>query len=327
LPGFLQAIASPLFAAFGAFTGNVVAPPPGRAPAEAVPAPQPEPTVAATVSRVGLPFSRATIKWKAVAKEPVPVAGFVSDVEDFVAALKYTDVPNAACPRAYLNEVLKQLQATAEGAACAGSTATTGGCRDAFDTVFRNQYATAIGSGGACVATSDDDRKALVKVDQKMREFVAANLTTVAEADITFKNRPLTHWTFGAGTGVLASASLTRPRVKLDDDKLVADPLGRIVTMSFVNWSPAGYDAESDRVTLPERIRPFFGVVMTPDFGLTGGVNVLLVRGIGVTAAGAVLFSKGADASEIGAAPANPDKAYKIAYARGLVIGITYNFK
>ena len=48
-----------------------------------------------------------------------------------------------------------------------------------------------------------------------------------------------------------------------------------------------------------ERIRPFFGVTITPDFGLTAGVNLLLTRGIGITAGGVLMFANGAGADQI----------------------------
>ena len=76
-----------------------------------------------------------------------------------------------------------------------------------------------------------------------------------------------------------------------------------------------------------ERTRPFAGVTITPDVGMSAGVNVLLTRGIGVTAGAVLLFAKGAAAEDIGKAPAHADKPYALSFAGGVVIGVSYNFK
>jgi hypothetical protein len=76
-----------------------------------------------------------------------------------------------------------------------------------------------------------------------------------------------------------------------------------------------------------ERFRPFFGAALTPDFGPAAGLNVLLVRGIGVTAGVALLFGTGADADEIGKAPSQPEDPYKLSIARAAFVGISYTYK
>ena len=121
---------------------------------------------------------------------------------------------------------------------------------------------------------------------------------------------------------------LSKPRVKLDDaGTLVADPLNRVMTMAFVNWSPRGYDAESTRVSKAERTRLFFGAALTPDFGTVIGANVLIARGIGITVGVAMLFGKGATKEEIGAPPANSQDAYRLTVSSALFTGISYNYK
>ena len=328
LPAFVQAIASPLFGTFGALAGSaaVRAAPKTPIAAEAAPATPQPPPVSVTVARVGLPFARATIKWKAVAKEPVDVDAFWDATDALVQDLTFHEVPNSPCARvvaAALGDALKNASA---GARCASATATAAGCRSHVDTLIRDAIAQGL-TERACAAASKDDRSAVDKLDDKFRDFAAATMTTAAVGELSFKNRPLRHWSFGAGTGVLARGSLSMPRVNVKNDVLVGDPLSRLVTTSFVNWSYAGYDADRDQVSAAERARPFFGVTMTPDFGLTAGVNVLLTRGIGVTAGGVLMFSKGAAKEEIGKAPANSDKPYALSYASGVVIGVSYNFK
>jgi hypothetical protein len=99
------------------------------------------------------------------------------------------------------------------------------------------------------------------------------------------------------------------------------------MTTAFVNWSPGGYDEKAPSIAAAERFRPFFGAALTPDFGPVAGLNVLLARGIGVTIGGALLFGKGADASEIGGRPSRPDDPYKLAITRTAFVGLSYNYK
>jgi hypothetical protein len=94
-----------------------------------------------------------------------------------------------------------------------------------------------------------------------------------------------------------------------------------------VNVSLAGYDGENPRISVAERFRPFFGAALTPDFGPAAGINVLLVRGIGIAAGGAFLFSKGAERADLGKEPPAPDKPYKLSVARAVFVGISYSYK
>ena len=196
-------------------------------------------------------------------------------------------------------------------------------CRDALDAVLKRAFETAI------KGASDKDAAVVTDVDKKFRELAVNALSTSAELDMTFKNRPLTKFTFGAGGAVIAKAHLNRVRTKIDDKTglLVSDPLPRVMTMAYVNWSPTGYDEVATKMALAERVRPFFGAALTPDFGIIGGVNVLLTRSIGVVGGVGWLFGKGADAEEIGKAPAAKEDPFRLAVSRSLFAGISYNYK
>jgi hypothetical protein len=331
MPAFVRAIASPVFATFGTFAGpvsqtrGIAAGPPDAASAP------PPPTVAVTVARVGLPFERATIKWQASAREPAEIAAFRDATDTFVQDLAFSAIPNSSCGRAVATILGEALKDASAGPECAAAAATISGCRARFDTVIRAAEAAALDKTSpdpACAAPSRDDLSAVAKVDAAFREFATASMTAGADADLTFRNRPNTHWGFGAGSGVLAiNAALTRPRVSLRNGVIVADPLPRVMTAAFVNWSPAGYDASLEPVSAAERLRPFVGVTVTPDFGVTAGLNLVLVRGIGITFGGVVMIAKGAGPDDIGKAPANPEQPYARSYASGLVVGISYNVK
>src|SRR5947208_10292982 len=62
--------------------------------------------------------------------------------------------------------------------------------------------------------------------------------------------------------------------------------------MGLVNIHPRPYDATDDRLTLAERVRLFVGPSLTPDFGIGGGVGVMIVRGVTIDAGWVNLFVK-----------------------------------
>lgn len=322
LPAFIQALAAPLFATYGVLAGPIN-PPPALRGAQAAN----QPSIAATVARVALPFERATIKWKAVAKEPVAKEALDNGLSNLSSELRFLDVPHSACAQEFAADAVSRLNLAASSAHCAADTSTAAECKDFIGGELSQAYDQKT-CGNPPKPPAKDEKDALLTVDEKVRAFVDRDLTTMVEAELTFKNRPLTHWSFGAGSGVVTRASLTLPRVNVKNGTIAADPLPRVMTFSFVNWSPKGYKAELDRVGGAERVRPFFGATLTPDFGAAAGVNVLLVRGIGVAGGASVMFAKGASKDEIGKAPANPDKPFTISYERvTLFLGVSYTFK
>jgi hypothetical protein len=317
LPKFVQALGGPLFTTVGALTGTVGP--------EAVP-PRTGPKIAATVRRVGLPFRRASIRMRAVAREPVATADFASAASTLASTLTFNAVPHAQCARDLAARLASELPPVTRQDVCSAADADPLLCTGAFDSVLTFAFDTALAAceGGK---PSKEARSALEDVDEAFRKLVTTGTTTTAELDQAFKNRPPAHFSLGAGGAVMVTASLDRPRVTTRSGVIVADPLPRVMTLAFVNWSPAGYDEKSPSIRGAERVRVFFGAALTPDFGPAAGVNVLLVRGIGITAGGAYLFGKGADASEIGGKPTNPDDPYRIAATRTAFVGIAYNFR
>lgn len=318
LPAFVQALAGPLFATIGTIAGNV----PGLV-RETVEVP-PRPKLAATVKRVGLPFRRAAVRLQAVAREPLTTGDFARSASRLASSLSFSDLPRSPCARKLAATLAAELPVVTQAAVCSAATARPQACLAAFDTVLATSFDAAVASceGGK---PSAGERSGLETVDKKFRDLVETGTSTAAELDVTFKNRPPSRFAFGAGSGVIARASLTRSRVTTKNGVLFADPLNRVMTTAFVNWSPAGYDAQDPRISPAERFRGFFGAALTPDFGPAFGLNVLLVRGIGVTAGGAFLFGKGAELAEIGKEPAKPDDPYRLSIARAVFVGISYS--
>ena len=310
LPGFVQALAGPLFGRVGVLAGSENAGPPT--------------TLWATVTRVGLPFRRATVKVKAVAADPwLDIAAFGESLRALATRVGFDDVPNSACARGHA-EALAQALTTAAGESCQAATWDHAHCRAALDRALADAFA-----AQTCGKPSlpGEERSPVALVDKRFRALVAGSLSNSATAELTFRNRPLTRFAFGAGTAVIADARLSHPRVKLDRGNLVGDPLSRVLTMLFVNVSPRGYDADADRMSAHERVRLFAGAALTPDFGVAGGVNVLMARGIGLSAGVAVLFARGAEAGEVGQPPADSKDPFRLSVATAPFVGITYNYK
>jgi len=320
LPPFVQALAGPLFSTIGTIAGRI----PGRV-AETVSEPV-RPRIAATVKRVGLPFRRASVRLQAIAREPVSSGAFADAARLLAADLSFDGVPHAPCARTLAQALAGALPAVTQTGTCSAPAADPLACLAAFDIVITRSFDEGV---RACESgkPSRDALAAMKDVDEAFRKLVRTGTALNGEIDLTFKNRPPTHLAFGAGAAVMAGASLTRARVDTKSGVIVADPLNRVITTAFVNWSPAGYDDKAPSMAGAERFRLFFGAALTPDFGPAAGLNVLLVRGLGVTIGGALLFGKGADTSEIGSRPSRPDDPYKLAITRTAFVGLSYNYK
>ncbi len=318
LPAFAQALAGPLF--------STVATMAGRLSAHGAVAGMEPPPLWATVKRVGLPFRRASVRLQAAAREPVPGEAFAEDAARLAASLAFTRVPHAPCARQLATTLRDELPGVTSTPVCSALDAKPLECLAAFDAVLTSRFEAVAGEceGGK---PSKETRNALEAVDDEFRALVQNGTSASADLDFTFKNRPPSHFALGGGAAVIAAASLTRARVDTKSGVLVADPLGRVMTLAFVNWSPAGYDEKSPHVSAAERFRPFVGAALTPDFGPAAGLNILIVRGLGLSVGGALLFGKGADASAIGQKPPVPDDPYDLAVARAAFVGLTYNTK
>jgi hypothetical protein len=321
LPEFVKAIFAPLSTTIAGIRGGAQG-----ATREAVL----EPKLAVTVSGVVLPISRASVRAQTKVKDLVSQEDFRDAVTAIGTTLLFDGAGRSTKARDQVKALVTELPLNAKvscGPPAASATESplsrTKECRDALDQVLKKAFDKA--AEGAPAA----ELAAIVDVDKQFRALAVNALSTSAEIDMTFKNRPLTKFTFGGGGAVIADAHLNRVRTKIDDKtgQLVSDPLPRVMTMIFVNWSPAGYDEAAASISLPERVRPFFGVSLTPDFGVVGGANVLLVRGIGIVGGIGWLFGKGADAEAIGKPPAATADPFKLEVARSLFVGISYNYK
>jgi hypothetical protein len=326
LPGFVQAIFAPLSTTIAGVLGGVQGAVTKRAFTPAMVAPR----LAVTVKGVVLPLRRASIRLQMRAKDLVSSREFTSAVVNLATTLMFDGAGRSDRARTQIGTLLKDLPETA-AASCAApgpadatdAASRAAACRDALDTVLKTAFDAAMTG-----TPSSGDAGVVANVDSRFRALAVTALSSSAELDMTWKNRPLTHFAFGAGSAVIAHGRLNRVRTKIGDGgTLVSDPLPRVMTMAFVNWSPRGYDEVAATLSARERIRGFFGAALTPDFGVIGGVNVLLQRGVGIVGGAGLLFGKGAEVDEIGKAPAAKEDPFKLALARTVFVGISYSYK
>ena len=321
LSTFVQALFGPLSTTVAGILGRVTGASTARSFAVA---PEP-PQLGVTIRGVVLPVARAAIRLRMKAKDLVTVEEFTDAVGRLGTTLLFNGAGRSNPARAQINRLVNDLPvvASANCAAAGSASPSPVACRAALDTLIKSAYDTAMAG-----SPSGPDTKAIEEVDHQFRALALDALSTNAELEMTFKNRPLTHVAFGAGAAVMGYARVNRVRAKVDDSgSLVSDPLPRVVTMAFVNWSPGGYDEASLAVSRNERVRAFVGAALTPDFGIVGGVNVLLQRGIGILGGVGLLFGKGAEADEIGKPPAATEDPFKLAIGRTAFVGISYNYK
>lgn len=284
------------------------------------------PQVYVTASAVKLPFRRATVQAKSTAHLPMIVERFKEAAASLASALRFTDVALSEPARRYA--ALLATAAASAADACATGRLAARACLEAFDTAFGAEYRRCEQTCGPDgTRPGDTDLNVIRTVDAKFRELVANGPERV-EADVSFRNRPLTYFSFGAGTGVVLDPKMRKVRAKLEGDQVVADPLGRELTMILMNWSPTGYDADTISPTWSERLRFFWSAILTPDFGVGFGGSFLLVRGLALNGGVGWLFTRAVSNEDlVGKPPANRGDPFELGGARVWVVGATFNLK
>ena len=248
LPAFVQALAGPLFQTFAALAPvrtDSKTPVVAFSKTSSLP-PSPPPQLFGTVSKVAFPFAYGGIKAKVSAIDPFfNRNAFTAALPRLAAKVKFEEVPTSECARDFVDYLAKELP-NAIDPTCSDVSPDFAVCKGMFDEFLSKSYVTARDN---CPSSThnEQDVDALVVADKRFREFVTSSLTNSAELEQSFRNRPRTRYSFGAGTAVFLKDSIksNRPRAKLDSGgKLVADPLNRVITMAFVNLAPWGYDAD-----------------------------------------------------------------------------------
>jgi hypothetical protein len=169
----------------------------------------------------------------------------------------------------------------------------------------------------------------VVATEQEFRKLVVSGGARVVTGETSAVNQPFTRLSYGLMSGLLiGNTTLKEARVEVDGGKIVNAPLDRALTMVVLNIHPWTYDIEWPKVSWAERFRTFAGGVITPDFGLTAGVGLGLVRGLTVNGGAVWLFMETPKANErVGEAPQDTNDPFRSRVGFGGFVGLSYTFK
>ncbi len=97
--------------------------------------------------------------------------------------------------------------------------------------------------------------------------------------------------------------------------------------MGILNIHPWAYDADSFQPSWRERLRLFVGGILNPEFGISAGIGLQLVRGLSVNAgAGFVLIDTLKPGEAFGAKPLDSEDPFEYGTATVFFAGLGYNF-
>jgi hypothetical protein len=145
----------------------------------------------------------------------------------------------------------------------------------------------------------------------------------------TFKvlNRPLNRFSLGVISSLIVSSAESDARATIQSGDLAPDPLRGHMPMAVLNIHPVAYDDEADVPSWSERFRLFVGGVLAPEFGISAGLGIQLIRGFSVNAGAAVLLIDTLKPGEtIGAEPLDPEDPFEYGTATVFFAGVGYNF-
>jgi hypothetical protein len=281
------------------------------------------------VNQPVLPVSRAAIKIKDVIATRAAALDLLSDVETTQVNLRTRQARTSACARR-LNDSLKAALDAAIKRPPPNNVCDSASdkCSALVKTTIAETYVSTV---AACapetLAPVGFDPVAAVEQEYKKLIATAGPKQTTGESTLT--NTPLTRLSFGVMSGLLIGrTSLKEARVKMDGGKIANAPLERALTMVVLNIHPQAFDAEWNRMSREERLRVFFGTVLTPDFGFTAGAGLGIVRGLAFNAGAVFLLSETVKAGEkVGDPPKDTKDPFRSQLGIGGFIGFSYAFK
>ncbi len=145
--------------------------------------------------------------------------------------------------------------------------------------------------------------------------------------DFKLLNRPLTRFSFGVVSSVIVSSLESSTRATIQSGDLTKDPLRGHMPMGILNVHPFAYDAESENVGWSERFRLFIGGILAPEFGISAGAGLQLIRGFSINAGAGLLLIDTLKAGEkIGEEPLDPEDPFEYGTSTVFFVGVGYNF-
>jgi hypothetical protein len=322
LPTVVEAIVNPLFAALSLQQGDLRNKAVARAEAREKEN-KATPAFFATFSRVNLPFQRAAVVVEMRASI-VPLATAIGTAAtNLAASLKFSEAPYAPCAQSLADRLARVM--ASKQAECVKK---PDSCGALVADDFKLAHDTSVGECRKDGDEAKSDRAALAKVDETFRKLVTGLAAKEVPAKLTLKNVPLQRYSFGLLAAYLPWAGTKGIRVKMDDGKIVADPLKRQISMAVLNGAFQPYDPTRFSPSNQERHRWFVGAVITPDIGVGGGYSFLIVRGLAANIGGALIaVTSPAEGETVDSVPKNPKDPFQPTVAGGLFVGASYNFK
>jgi hypothetical protein len=145
------------------------------------------------------------------------------------------------------------------------------------------------------------------------------------ENETVYANAPLNRLSLGVIAAGIFNAT-GDARVKMDDGKVVADPLSGAMSVATLYIHPQPFLSNTVEPSVAERLRFLVGYVATSEPGLAVGTGVLLFRGLTFNAGyAAMLVDERASGVELGKEP-TVDNPFKRGVGRTFFAGFGYAF-
>ena len=226
------------------------------------------------------------------------------------------------CAQALARQIVASVAEASTDAEC-----TT--CGKAIVEAVEGGFTTLLESRERALCTPDQPWGPIAATEAAFLAAVSDAGKKVLYGKSSLKNKPLTRFSFGVMTGLMVGRpSLDQPRAKVEGGKLVAEPIERVMTMVILNVHPSPYDADWTFGSWAERLRLFGGAVLTPDFGITAGVGIGIVRGLSVNAGGVMLWNNALKEGEtFDQPPVNRNDPLKARASAAGFFGFSYAFK
>lgn len=277
------------------------------------------------VNQPNMVMTRAKIQIRDVISVRLSAASLVREADKTYQSVRLRQARSSPCALSLAAGLRAALTAAAKTPACAGVTAECSpALKKAVDVTFE-----AIVPKCAAEPPGGAGFDPVVATEQEFRKLVTAGGAKTTVGDSVLTNLPRTRLGFGILAGMLVGhPSLEEDRVKVDGGKIVKAPFDRNLSMVVLNFHPKGYDSEWPRMSMAERLRLFVGGVLTPDFGVSAGIGVGLVRGLSVNIGAAWLLSETLKPGEtLGEPPLNSNDPFKTKVATTGFVGFSYAFK
>jgi hypothetical protein len=179
VPGLIQAIAGPLFAAAGGLGGSAAR------TAEANPD-----RIFATVSALTLPYRRAAVRLQGSARDAVDRTELSNAITKLLTTVDFKEAAYSECARNYANDLVTSIiPSVIRSQVCGTQKADPFQCSKDVDVALHDAYTSAhhaCGSG----KPSKEDVEAIQSVDQQFRTLLTSGVWSSASIDLTFHNRP-----------------------------------------------------------------------------------------------------------------------------------------